>query len=261
VDEETDNQPETSPTPAPDAEPHHLTRRERRSRKKMIILGAVAAAVLLIGGGAAYWFLLADHGDKKSTNTASGQEQEAEAPAPEVATDPTPETYKSEKLNLELTHRKDWTLKESAEGQITVTSPSISYTKSDNQATTGVFTVKIRKGATDAMKATVEAAVAPRDSEVIAYTAPSEQQRQYTNLSFAGQKDTFSFFIITGNTAFKAGNTYAYAMTINSEFYLITGGYGTDKTDALAFDSVPKEAIESEAYSEALAVVQSLKIY
>lgn len=250
----------------PPADPFETIGQARRShRKKMLLIVGGAVLLLLLLGGGGYWFLMQSdtkHPAKASssangTNNSQSNQTAANTPA---APDSTPTTYKSTKLNVELTHRKDWTLKE-ADGEITITSPQISYAAPTGQSTTGVFTVKIRKGVTDTMKANIEKSVAARDSVVIGYTAPTDQQRQYTNLSFAGQKESFNFFIVTGNTSLKAGNTLAYTLPLDGDFYLIVGGYGADKFDNLTFDSVPKTAIDSDAEAEALKVVESLKIY
>lgn len=261
MEEGLDQQPEEaqSPVPSPAPEPKPVTRKERRKRKRLIILASAAALLLALGG--LYWFLVVKGGDKTpAQSVASGQDKQTKTPAP-TPSDPTPVAYKSTKLNIEITHRKDWSLKESSSGQITITSPTISYVASDGQSTTGVFTVKIRRGVTDAMQANIDKAVAPRDSEVIAYAAPTEQQRQYTNLSYAGQKDFFSFFIVTGNTALKAGNSFAYSLPLDGDFYLVVGGYGADAGDSLSFESVPKDSMSSMAFDEALNIVKSLKIY
>ncbi len=254
----TDQQPEEMSNPAPPMvpEPPH---KKPKSRKPMLFI-AGGIALLLVLGGAAYWFLLRDSAKKEPTQAANTQPQNTTDPAEEAA-DPTPVTYKSEKLNIELTHRKDWKLKESSSGEITITSPSASYARADGQATTGPFTVKIRKGVPDAMKTTIDKSMAPRASEVIAYAEPTKEQRAYTNLSYAGTKDYFNFFIITGNTEFKAGNNYAYALAMDGEFYLIVGGYGDDSDGTLSFDSVPKDSMDGEALEQAIDIVESLKIF
>lgn len=239
---------------------HKLTRRERRHQKKLLILAIAGGAVLLFAGSGAYWFFMRDKGTKQPAQAVTEPQGQAETPQPAPA-DPTPVAYKSTKLNIELTHRKDWKLVEAATGEITVTSPASPYSRTDGQATTDVFSVKVRKGVPEDMKATIEKAVAPRKSEVIAYTAPTDQQRQYTNLSYAGTKDNFSFFIVTGNTEFKVGGAYAFALPLDSQFYLIVGGYGSDRDGTLSFDSVPAAAMDSEALTQAIDIVESLKIY
>lgn len=251
------------PAPAQPPDPHHQTRRERQEHRRKLLLFAIGGAVVAVGVLVAVYllFLRGDSSQtaQQATNPQTSQEQQP-ASQPAVS-DATPQTYKSEKLNIELTHRKDWTVKESSGSEVTVTSPAISYVASNGQATTGVFTVKIRKGVTDAIKTTIDNAVAPRDSQVIAYAAPTDQQRQYTNLSYGGTKDAFKFFIITGNAEFKAGTAFMYALPLDSEFYLITGGYGADRSGNLSFDIVPKDSMDSQALTQAISIVESLKIY
>lgn len=244
----------------PSREPYPVARREHRKRQKLILLisGGVVLVLLLLG--AAYWLFSRDK-DKAVQTTTSEQKPTTQTPAAQPA-DSTPVTFKSKKYNIELTHPKDWNLKEAQSGAITITSPQTSYAKTDGQSATGVFTVKFRVGVTDAQKATIEKAVATRDSEVIAYDKPTENQRYYTNLSYAGQKDIFNFFIVTGNSAIKKGNSFAYTMPLDDGgFYMLVGGFGADPKDTLAFDSVPPSAIDNSTVQQAIAIVKSLKIY
>ena len=67
--------------------------------------------------------------------------------------------------------------------------------------------------------------------------------------------------IVTGNTALKAGNPFAYTLVLDGEFYMLVGGYGTDKDGTLSFDSVPPSMIDSETTQQAIAIVKSLKIF
>lgn len=249
--------PMQPPQPTPPVQPP--VAKFSRSALALLIVVGVAGLILIAVG---LWFLVGKDGQSTSqqtnSNTTTGhQEKEVAPPQP----DSTPTAFKSEKLNIELTHRKDWTLKESSDGAITITSPRISYTASDNTSKTGVFTLRIRKGASEAQKAAIDKSIATRDSEVIAYAAPVEGQRQYTNLSFAGPKDMFGFFIVTGNTEFKAGAPLMYALPLDGDFYLIVGGYGADSTNSLAFDLVPKDSFDSTTLDQAIDIVESLKIY
>lgn len=251
---------EGSPVPPTPSDPHRVTRRERNKRRRLtlFISGGILLLILLLGG--LYWFLLNDDNDKQPVKTTTSSQQQTQD-LPSEPADPTPEVFKSAKYNIELTHRKDWKLKEASSGEVTITSPRTSYTRTDGRSTTGVFTLKFRVGVPEGMQATIEKAVAARDSEVIAYDDPPETQRFYTNLSYAGQKDVFNFFIVTGNTALKTGNAFAYTLVLDGEFYLLVGGFGTDKDGTLAFDSVPPSMIDSGVVQEAVAIVKSLKIF
>jgi hypothetical protein len=232
-----------------------------KARQRLYLYIGIGIVLVLLLAGGLYW-MARDKQTPKTTQTSTNTTTQTQAQTPTPVADSTPVTYKSGTLNMEFTYRKDWTMKESSGGrEVTLTSPQTSYTKVDGTATTGVFTLKIRKGVTDAMKATIEKAVAPRNSEVIAYAAPTDQQRYYTNISYAGTKDIFNFFIVTGSTEVKAGGAYTYLLVLNDESYLIVGGYGTDKNGTLGFDSVPKDAIDSSVKDQAVKIVESIKIF
>jgi hypothetical protein len=228
--------------------------------KRIWLIAGIAVGVIVVAGLAAWFFLMRDKGESGASQ--SGTSQQTQNQTPPNPADPTPVVFKSAKLNIEITHRKDWTLKEASDGTITLISPLASYAKADGSAVTGPFTLKILKGVSDSMKTTIEKAIASRDSEVIGYKEPTEGQRFYTNISYAGKdKDSFNFFIVTGNTELKAGNAFAYSLALGNDFYLLAGGFGTDKTNSLNFDSADKGAAESETVREAIKVVESLKIY
>jgi type II secretory pathway pseudopilin PulG len=264
AEQSTEQQNQTGESPYRQYQPPEgpVQQKPKRRKKLALLLSGVVLLGLLLAGGAYYWFVMRDDGQQPSQQTAAGQEQgEAPDEAASTSPDPTPTTYKSEAINVELTHRKDWKVQESGDGEITLTSPRISYTRVDGESTSGVFTLKIRKGVPEAMQATINSAVAPRDSEVIAYVNPTEEQRQYTNLSYAGQENVFNFFVVTGNTEFKTGNAYNSVLPLGGEFYLIVGGYGSDDDGTLSFDAVPVDSMESTALTQAIDIVESLKIY
>lgn len=246
------------PQPAPPPPPLAPSGATHRKKVWLYVLGGAGLALLVVG--AVYWFVLRENNSgqqPQATNNQSQQQQE-EVPA---ANDPTPTTFKSDKLNIEFTHRKDWTVKESPDGMVTVTSPQTSYAGADGTSKTGVFTLHIRKGASDAQRATIDKSIATKDSEVIAYAAPVEGQREYTNLTFAGPKDMFGFFIVTGSSEFKAGSPLMYALSFDSNSYLIAGGYGADPQASLSFDPVPKDLMDGSTLQAAIDLVESLKIY
>jgi len=216
--------------------------------------------MLVIAGGAVGAYLLL-HKSPKPT------------PKPIVTSQPTvpgvqstgdKNTYKSPTLNIGVTYPKTWTMRESSDKQeVILTSPQATYTKKDGTTTQGAFTIKLRNGIIPVgIKTTVQNAVAVKDSDVIAYAQPVTDQRQYTNLSYAGaDANNFNFAIITSYTSFKAGQAFGGGVSLDGQTYLFAGGYGTDPTDALSFDSVPKGSFDSEVYKQAVSIFESLQLY
>ncbi len=252
-----------SPAPTVQANnPQPVLPPNKSGDKRWMWIALALVGLGLVVAGALYWFVLRSSADEQaSSQTNETQNQQVQKPEQPDVPDSTPQTFKSEKLNIELTHRKDWKLKESADGAITITSPSTSYASTDGTSTTGVFTLYLRKGASEAQRTNIDKSIATKDSEVIAYSAPTKDQRQYTNLSFAGPKDMFGFFIVTGNTEFKAGAPLLYALPLDGEFYMIAGGYGNDETGSMLFDPVPKDMFDSPTLQDALTIVKSIKIF
>jgi len=256
------------PTSAPS------TRRGRRpipggrSRKRLLIIAGIAASVFIIAG-VVYWLVWYSESSEKPDGAAVSQSNSNEAargPQLSEAEAAEPVTFKSTALNLELTHRKDWTLKESTDKtEIVLTSPSTGYLAKadDTTETEDVFTLKIRSGVTDAMDNTLSSAKAVKDSEVIAYAAPTEAQRHYTNVSFVGKTaEAFNFMLVTGSLAFKPGESVGNMLTFGDGTLLIAGGYGTDPDGALAFESASKAHFDqTNAYKQAKAIIESLKVY
>jgi hypothetical protein len=236
--------------------------KEHGSKKRLIIIVVAIVATLVLAVGA-YILLLGGKKNAKETGqpSPSTQQQKPESSTPPAQTGP--QTYKSAKLNLECIYPEGWTVKEDSDKMIiTLTSPQTTYQKKDGGSTTGVFTLKLRNGLVpDAMKPTIQNAVAMRDSEIIAYTNPTDQQRQYTNISFGGTAANTTFFIVSGSVAFKAGEAFGSNIDLEGAVYLFAGGYGKDANDTLAFDPVPKASFEGSMYQQALGIVKTLKIY
>jgi len=253
--------PEDIQVPVESSAPQEPKRRERRNKKRMMLFAAGGAILVLLLAGGVYWFLLRPEPKQPAAQQTgdTNTEETSDTVAP-VQQDSTPETFKSEALNIELTHRGDWTAKE-ADGEVRVTSPEVSFTTSTDQAQSGVFTLIVRKDVPEAMKTTINKAVASRASKVIGYTAPTEEQRQYTNVSYGGtNKDTFNFFIVTGSAEFKVGSPFQYALPLDGEYYLIVGGFGAPDS-SLSYDAAKTTMIDDETTQQALAIVESLKIF
>ncbi|HSX31838.1 MAG TPA: hypothetical protein VLF43_01125 [Candidatus Saccharimonadales bacterium] len=246
----------------PPARPPHFAQKAVKRKKKIMLIVTVSVAVLLVIGAGAYWFLKV----RKDAPAPQAQTQQTANTTDDqpVVADATTTSYKSSKLNIEFTHRKDWKVQESADrSEVTVTSPKTTYTKADGTSTEGVFTLKMRTGTIpEAIQSTVTKAIAVRDSEVVAYDAPTEQQRQYTNITDAGSDaNTFNFVIVSSSTAFKAGQVLGYGVNLTGDAYLFAGGYGKDAGNTLTFDGLSKTEFQTPTYEQARAVLTSLKIY
>ncbi|MET0779385.1 MAG: hypothetical protein ABWY71_00975 [Candidatus Saccharimonadales bacterium] len=246
--------------------PEHMhaagsSRGSKNNKKRLFIIAGVVVVLLLAAGGA-YVLLGGKKSDSKKT-AVTAQTQQTATPVVPAADAATPKTYKSTKLNIEFTHRTDWTMRENSDkSEIILTSPQVSYQKKGGVAAQGVFTLKFRNGIIpEAMKPTIANAVAVKDSEVIAYAEPAAEQRKYTNLSFGGNATDQTFFMVTGSIAFKAGEAFGSNIDTQGAVYIFAGGYGTDPNDALAFDAVPKTSFETDTYKQAKAVIESLKVY
>jgi hypothetical protein len=257
-----DNQPQSLQQWEPPQHMHASGSSSGKGGKKRLLIIIASAVVLLLAAAAVYFFVFAKKSDDPKPASTNKPSTATEQPAP-AADAATPKTYKSVKLNVEFTYRTDWIMRENSDkSEIILTSPQVSYQKKDGVAAQGVFTLKIRNGIVpDVMKPTIASAVAVKDSEVIAYTAPAGEQRKYTNLSFGGNGTNQNFFIVTGSIAFKAGEAFGSNIDTQGSVYIFAGGYGTDPNDALAFDAVPKGSFETETYKQAKAIIESFKIY
>lgn len=243
---------------------HHGYKKGAGKGKSKLWLLIAGSAVLLLAGGGVYWFLAHGQGGASKTTPSTKQPAVTKAVGNRPQANATTKTYKSDKLNIEFNYRSDWTLKESKDKEaIILTSPLVTYSTKDGVSKEGVFTLKMRNGLIpDAIQTAVQNAVAVKDSEVIAYAKPTDAQRQYTNLSFGGpDAKSFGFVIVSGSIDYKAGQNFGSQINLVGTSYLFAGGYGQDETDSLAFESVPSGAFDSEAYQQAVDIIESLRIY
>lgn len=240
--------------------PPHFGKQHKKSRKRLWIVISIIVGLVVITGGVAGAYLLL-HKTPKLEPKPVATTQPA---VPGVQSTGEKNTYKSPTLNVSVTYPKTWTMRESSDKQeVILTSPQATYTKKDGTSAQGVFTIKLRNGIIPAgIKTTVQNAVAVKDSDVIAYAQPVTDQRQYTNLSYAGaDANNFNFAIITSYTSFKAGQAFGGGVSLDGQTYLFAGGYGTDPTDALSFDVVPKGSFDTEVYKQAVSIFESLQLY
>jgi cytoskeletal protein RodZ len=245
-----------NPTPHGGSSPAHQSK--RAPKRLILIIGAVVAVIAIAGIGV--WLLF---GNKKPAQSATNSSQTTQESAETAQASSTPKTFKSTTLNIEFTYPGTWKMRENADkSQIMLTSPQVSYQKS-GVSTKGIFTLKMRTSIVpQAMQTTLQSISAVKKSEVIAYTSPTEQQRQYTSLSFGGKGTNMSLLMVTGGSEFVPGDTFASGLDLQGAFYLFAGGYGSDPNDSLIFDSVPLSSfVGTTAYAEAVDIIKSVKVY
>jgi hypothetical protein len=235
----------------------------KKSRKTLyIVLGVIAGVIVLAGGGVAAYMIM--HKSKPApANTAANPSSVQKQPS-DVTDNGSDYTFKSKTLKVGVTYPKTWTMKQSADKQeVILTSPQTQYVKKDGTSASGVFTLKLRNGIIpEAIKTAVSGATAVDDSQIIGYTKPTADQRQYTNLSYLGTDvNNFSFTLVTGNTAYKAGQLVGGGIDLDGQAYVFGGGFGADAADTFAFDAVPKADYNTATFQDAVKILESIQIY
>lgn len=241
--------------------PHFGKQHKGGSKKRLFLVMGLVASILVVGGGVTAFLLMHKTSTPKPTQTSAKSAQQT---TPGVHSSGASSTYKSTTLKVGVTYPKTWTMRESSDKQeIILTSPRTTYVKKDGSTANGAFTVKLRNGIIpDAMKSAVQNTVAMADSQVIAYTQPTTDQRQYTNLSYAGtDANNFNFAVITGYTSYKAGQAFGGGVALDGQAYLFAGGYGADAGDTLTFDAVPKANYDTAVFQQAVAIFESLQLF
>lgn len=242
----------------------HFGAPHKKSKRKLFVVLMMLFVVVLAGASAAAFFLLREPAKPAATaNSSKKKSTKSELPAG-VQKVGNKYSYKSTKLRIGVTYPLTWSLRESADKQeIILTSPRTAYVKKDGTSAEGVFTLKLRNGIIpEGMKTTVQNAVAVANSEVIAYSQPTGDQRQYTNVSYAGpDANNFGFVFVTGYTEYKAGQIVGGGVDLNGQAYLFAGGYGADAADTLAFEPVPKADFRTATFEDAVHILESLQLF
>lgn len=259
-----DDQP--APHPRHSADPRRKKKSGGRRVKTWVIISVCLAAIAI--AFAIYWLVFKKERSENVTpidSTAENTPVDEQSPIMDPAEASKIKTFKSEKLKVELSHRGDWTVVEADDGKsITITSPNISYQTISGTVPegSGVFTLRIVKGVSSAQRDVINNAIAVQKSELIAYTKPTEAQRHYTNISYGGIEDAFTFLMVTGAVEFAKGDPWAGKVSLSSaDYYLIAGGFGEDAENTMEFDQVAASAINSEAVKQATAIIESLRIF
>ena len=242
--------------------PEEKRRKYNRHHKRPKTALWVILAVLVTFGisvGTYFLFLKNSGTSKKTTTSQTGSPTTTKTVKP----DPTTQNYKSAKLNLQFTTRRDWAVKEDiAASQVTVTSPPTTYTDGNGNSANGTFVLKFTSQTPEDATQTIQNGKAILPSEVIAYSAPTDAQRVYTAISYAGDNDKVSYFVVTGATSFKAGDSLG-AVFIGDGSLMIVGGFsGANTGKFINFQPVAKDQFTSTSgYLQALDIVKSLKVF
>ncbi len=236
--------------------------RSGSGRKWAIIVACIV--LLAAGGAAAYFIFLKPDPASPNPTPAANPTDTSNAPAaqPDTSSPTDASTLKSTKLNLEVTKPAGWQGSEDpSSGELTLTSPSATYATAAGGSKTGVFVLKIRQGADADGQTAIRGSNAVQDSETIAYTAPTDNQRHYTNITVAGQGENASFVVLTSADQFKKGEALA-RFFINGDVYIVVGGFrDATKTGLGGFDLMTRSAFTgSEEYEAAVGTIKSLKI-
>lgn len=261
IDVELDDQPKRGKQPLYDR------KKKGGGKRILLIVAGIAAALLLSGGAVLGWMAMqsGDNGQETAQETGDeNSEPERQTPAlnPQEAAELV--TFKSDELNLEFQHRRDWTVTESADKTaLTLVSPPVGYQTTGGAVpeSRGVFTLKLKRGASQTERDAINNANAVRESELVAYDAPTEVQRHYTNISYAGREEDMLFVLVTGSEAYEPGDAVTGLALSGDNFFLIAGGFGEDADDTLGFDPVPPSEAGSQAVQQAIAIIKSLKLY
>lgn len=165
----------------------------------LVVLAAVAAGV--------YKFVLQTEQEPPENKTAGTAEQNNNDIGGEITS--ATEHYSSTQFGLEFDHPTDWKVDESTPGRLTATSPDIKLTDKDGQTVNGQIVLTIRNKQQPLPEFDDGNALAARQSEKIAYTKPSANQRGETYLSLlrwassTGSEGDFDGVYITGNNGYQ----------------------------------------------------------
>ncbi|HEY1835716.1 MAG TPA: PsbP-related protein [Candidatus Saccharimonadales bacterium] len=166
------------------------------------LLGIVILAALGAGG---YW--LANR--KPAPKPAQSQQNANSQTSNKITT--TTKPYTSNDLNLSFNYPENWTVADTGNGKLTVTSPAMQLTDASGQTQTGKVVMTIQnENSADFSAFKAGNAVAVMTSEKVAYTNPASDQRADTYISFLQYAATttngaLDGVYITGNAGYQKG--------------------------------------------------------
>ena len=148
----------------------------------------------LIGGGIYWWRKHHAASPAPHQTSQSSQSSNAQA-APQVST----KQYTSSSFNLSFNYPETWTVADTGNGKLTVTSPAQQLTAADGQQQTGQIVLTIQnESSADFSMFKQGSAVAVLDSSKIAYSSPTPTQRANTYISFLQYASTSTHGALDG---------------------------------------------------------------
>ncbi len=235
----------------------------KKSRKGLVI--ALVIVLLLAAAAAAWYFLLRNQpapAPEPAPQTSAEQQSDVGDDVPEAENT---ETFTSDPYRITFKYPKTWTVNEEQDNSLLIQSEDFTYQSADQgESKRGNFRVYIRKGATTADSEIIAKGIAVEPSQSLTYTSPTPGQRTETNLTNFGldSASNFAFLLITSNFNLKAGDVLGPNFGQEVDTFIIGGGYSESSLKpGLATNSVPLEGFnETNAYKQALAIIQSLEI-
>lgn len=211
--------------------------------------------VLLLGAGGAYYLFF-----RKSANTQSAQQSQQAAPQQTAQTIDTQlsEHYVSQDLKLTVDYPSDWQKDDSGSQQLKLESP---ITKLDG--TDAKIVITLFAGSTTPPGFTGNSGQAVADSEKIAYTSPTQNQRKETYLSFVdfGSGSNIDAIYITGDNGYQKDQTVPKTDVVTISPIVSITFLKCEGTDCREPYSISHELWQSnQMLSVAKSIIQSLVI-
>lgn len=187
----------------------HLMPQLKPKKKWPRVVGWILLALIVLGGlGGAYWFV--NRPAAKPKPAAVQQKSSSKKPAQTVGT----QQYNSANLNLTLSYPNGWTVADTGDGRLTVTSTPMQLTDADGQTQTGQEILYIAKQASADLSAFAHGnAEAVLASQLVSYAQPTPTQQANAYISFLQYSTTttkggLDGIYVTGNFG------YAYAQQV-----------------------------------------------
>ncbi len=236
--------------------------KDGRRRKKRNRILAVVLFLAVTCGVAGYFFLLKpDKPDQRQ-----GPQTAPPQPVEEQVQIAKPKKFVSQDMNLSFEYPGNWNVDDSMQGLIQVESPVVKLADGNGEQSDAKVVVSFLSTGSEVPGFGESSATATRDSEKITYSAPSQNQRAKTYLSFAafGRSGIDAVFI-TGDNGYQTDQLIPesdikkgdpiISVTFNSCDDADCGGEGSG-----AYTIQPDEWDGNEALQAVQALLKSLRV-